>query len=86
MRSRQLTAIQIRLAALELKNKERAEAAREKADIRARLSVGCQHSHRIELANQGGATASDVDIEFLDRREDSLFPEGERKDTAGAAP
>ena len=79
-RSGPLTAFQTRLAVLELKNKERAEASREKADVRARLYAAGQHSHGVELSNKGVATASDVDIEFLDQDEDSLLPEGERQD------
>ncbi len=80
MRSRALTALQTRLAALELANRERAEASREKADIRARLYSAGQHSHRIELSNKGAATASEVDMAFLDQDEGALFPQGERKD------
>jgi len=38
------------------------------------------NSHRVELSNKGDATAADVDIQFLDQDEDSLLPEGERKD------
>ncbi len=80
MRSRHLTSLQTRLAALELKNKERAEASREKANIRARL-FGAGSSHRIEISNQqGAAPATAVDIEFLDQDDDSLLPQGERKD------
>src|SRR5258708_1382351 len=79
-RSSRLTDLQTRIADLELKNKERAEASREKADIRARLYNTGQYSHRLEVSNRGGATADAVDIEFLDLEEDSLLPQGERRD------
>jgi hypothetical protein len=80
MRTRSLTSLQTQLAAFQLKDRERIEAARTKGDIRVRL-FGAGSSHRIELSNQVGAgPASDVDIEFLDQEEDSLLPQGERKD------
>ena len=81
IRTRQLTALQTQLAAFQLKDREHVEAARTKADVRARLSPSGRNAHRIDLSNQqGAAPATEVDIEFLEVEEDALLPEGERRD------
>ena len=80
-RSGRLTDLQTRKVEADLKDRERLEAAEEKADIRARLSRSGPSSHRIDLSNQPGAgPATEVDIEFLEVKEELLLPEGERKD------
>jgi hypothetical protein len=81
MRTGPLTALQTQLATFQLKDREHIEAARTRADVRARLSPSGHHSYRIDLSNQqGAAPATEVDIEFLDVKEDALLPDGERKD------
>lgn len=75
-----LTEMQTRLAALELAEKKTVQAAMLRAAIRATLFEAGLHSHRIALENEGGAPATDVDIEFLDEKGKTLLPSGERED------
>jgi hypothetical protein len=78
-RTSRLTALQTRIADLELKNPERIEASRTRADIRATLYGSIHSSHRIALENVGAAPAFGVDIEFLDEK-GSPLPESEREE------
>jgi hypothetical protein len=79
-RSGRLTDLQTRLAMLELAEKKGVQALLARADVRAALFDVGMHSHRISLENVGGATASAVDIEFLDEKGKTLLPAGERED------
>jgi hypothetical protein len=79
-RSGRLTDLQTRLATLELAEKKTVQASMARADVRAVLFEAGVHSHRIALENVGGATATAVDIEFLDEKGKTLLPSGERED------
>ena len=79
-RTGRLTDLQTRLATLDLAEKKGVQALLARADVRAVLFDVGMHSHRIALENIGGATATDVDIEFLDEKGKTLLPSGERED------
>jgi len=79
-RSGRLTDLQTRLATLELAEKKNAQVSQSRAEIRATLFEAGPYSHRIALENEGGAPATDVDIEFLDEKGKTLLPSGERED------
>lgn len=77
-RSGRLTSLQTRIADLELKNRERVEAAREKADVRARLSGNDVMGYRVIVENaSSGAGASQINIRFL---ENDPIPDAEREE------
>jgi hypothetical protein len=74
-----LTDLQTRIATLELAAKKRAQDSLSKADIRASLYPAGQYSHHLIIENKGGATAVNVNIEFLNPEHETIFPEGERE-------
>ena len=63
---------------MELAAKERAQVSASKADVRASIYPGGSYSHHLLIENRGAATATNVNIEFVNPEHESIFPEGER--------
>ncbi|HEV8508878.1 MAG TPA: hypothetical protein VGQ48_00340 [Gemmatimonadales bacterium] len=78
-RSTPLTQMQTRLAALELEAKTRAQVAQSKADVRASIHRTGQYSYDLVIENKNpAATATNVNIEFVNPEDETIFPQGER--------
>src|SRR5216684_3343268 len=75
-RSGRLTHLQTKKVEGDLKDRERIEAAREKADIRATFHGTIHTGYQVELESISAAVASDVDIVFLGP---DPIPPGERR-------
>jgi hypothetical protein len=63
------------LAERDLEDREQALLAQQRADIRADVQI---HADRIYITNVGEGTATDVDMQFLDKQDP--LAQGERED------
>ncbi|HEY6091814.1 MAG TPA: hypothetical protein VIV83_07475 [Gemmatimonadales bacterium] len=79
-RSKPLTEMQTRLAALELAAKKRAQVSESKADVRASIYSAGQFAHRLLIENRSpSAMAANVNIEFVNPVDETMFPADERE-------
>jgi hypothetical protein len=76
VRTLPLQKIQQRLAGLDLEDREQSLLARQRADIRADAQI---HADRIYITNAGEGTATDVNIQFLDKPDPLAQNEREEK-------